>query len=99
MARWARLRLAWWEKRAARWDAACTLWEAARAHEVFDPRPWEELAKYHEHRARDLAAARAIVEDALGLARAAGAAARVLEAFAYRLDRLNRRLGREPGRC
>jgi len=99
MARWARWRLAWWEKRAARWDAACTLWEAARAHEVFDPRPWEELAKYHEHRARDLAAARAIVEDALGLARAAGAAARVLEAFAYRLDRLNRRLGREPGRC
>lgn len=98
-ARWARLRLAWWEKRAARWDAACTLWDAARAHEVFDPRPWEELAKYHEHRARDLAAARAIVEDALGLARAAGAAARVLEAFAYRLDRLDRRLGHRPGCC
>jgi uncharacterized protein YprB with RNaseH-like and TPR domain len=96
MARWARLRLAWWEKRAARWDAACTLWQAARSHEVFDPRPWEELAKYHEHRARDLAAARAIVEDALGLARAAGAAARVLDAFAYRLHRLNRRLERQP---
>lgn len=94
VARWARLRLAWLEKRAARWEAACTLWEAARAHEVFDPRPWEELAKYHEHRARDLAAARAIVEDALGLARAAGAAARVLDAFGYRLDRLNRRLER-----
>jgi uncharacterized protein YprB with RNaseH-like and TPR domain len=99
VARWARLRLAWWEKRAARWDAACTLWEAARAHEVFDPRPWEELAKYHEHRARDLAAARTIVEDALGLARAAGAAVRVLDAFAYRLDRLNRRLDRQPTRC
>ena len=40
-------------------------------HEVFDPRPWEELAKFHEHRARDFAAARAVVEDALGLARAA----------------------------
>jgi uncharacterized protein len=99
IARWARLRLAWWEKRAARWDAACTLWEAARAHEVFDPRPWEELAKYHEHRARDLSAARAIVEDALGLARAAGAAARVLDALSYRLDRLNRRLERQPARC
>jgi hypothetical protein len=93
VARWARLRLAWWEKRAARWESACTLWEAARAHEVFDPRPWEELAKYHEHRARDLAAARAIVEDALTLARAAGAASRVLDAFAYRLDRLNRKSG------
>ena len=50
VARWARLRLAWWEKRAARWDAACALWDAARAHDVFDPRPWEELAKFHEHR-------------------------------------------------
>jgi len=99
IARWARLRLACWEKRAARWDAACTLWDAARTHDVFDPRPWEELAKYHEHRARDLAAARAIVEDALGLARAAGAASRVLQAFSYRLDRLNRRLERQPGRC
>lgn len=98
VARWARLRLAWWEKRAARWDAACTLWEAARAHEVFDPRPWEELAKYHEHRARDLSAARAIVEDALGLARAAGAASRVLDTFVYRLERINRRLERQSGR-
>ena len=99
VARWTRMRLAWWEKRAARWESACTLWDAARAHEVFDPRPWEELAKYHEHRARDLAAARTIVEDALGLARAAGAAARVLDAFAYRLDRLNRRLERQPERA
>jgi uncharacterized protein YprB with RNaseH-like and TPR domain len=97
VARWARLRLAWWEKRAARWEAARTLWEAARGHRVFDPRPWEELAKYHEHRARDLATAREVVTDALGLARAAGAAARVLDAFAYRLDRLNRRLERHPG--
>jgi uncharacterized protein YprB with RNaseH-like and TPR domain len=98
VARWARLRLAWWEKRAARWTAACELWDAARRHDGFDPRPWEELAKFHEHRARDLAAARAIVEDAIGLARAAGAAARVLEAFAYRLDRLNRRLARVSAR-
>jgi hypothetical protein len=97
VARWARLRLAWWEKRAARWEAARTLWEAARGHQVFDPRPWEELAKYHEHRARDLATAREVVTDALGLARAAGAGARVLDAFVYRLDRLNRRLERHPG--
>ncbi len=92
VAQWARLRLAWWEKRAARWATACELWEAARRHEAFDPRPWEELAKFHEHRARDLAAARAVVEDALGLARTAGAAARVLDAFKYRLARLDRRL-------
>jgi hypothetical protein len=92
VARWARLRLAWWEKRAARWEAACALWEAARGHERFDPRPWEELAKFHEHRARDLATARAVVQDALGVARAAGAAARIRDAFTYRLARLDRRL-------
>lgn len=94
VARWARLRLAWWEKRAARWEAACALWEAARRHDVFDPRPWEELAKFHEHRARDLATAHAVVEDALGLARRAGATPRVLEALTYRLARLERRLTR-----
>jgi tetratricopeptide (TPR) repeat protein len=88
-----RLRLAWWEKRAARWEAACALWETARDHADFDPRPWEELAKFHEHRARDLAAARAVVTDALDLARAAGAGPGVLETFTYRLSRLERRLG------
>jgi uncharacterized protein len=92
VARWTRLRLALWEKRAARWDAACTLWEASRRHPAFDPRPWEELAKYHEHRARDLVTARMVVADALGLARSAGAGPRVLEAFRYRLARLERRL-------
>src|SRR5919108_6515296 len=48
-----RLRLAWWEKRAARWEAACALWETAARRGAFDPRPWEELAKFHEHRRRD----------------------------------------------
>jgi hypothetical protein len=93
MAHWVRLRLAWWEKRAARWATACALWDAARQRRLFDPRPWEELAKFHEHRARDLATARAVVTDALDLARAAGAAERVLETFAYRLARIERRLG------
>ncbi len=87
-----RLRLARWEKRAARWEAARELWEAASRHDVFDPLPWEELAKLHEHRRRDLARARAIVEEALALAGAAGAAARTLDALAYRLGRLERRL-------
>ncbi|MBI2161130.1 MAG: ribonuclease H-like domain-containing protein [Candidatus Rokubacteria bacterium] len=91
-----RLRLARWEKRAARWDAACALWEAASRHEAFDPLPWEELAKFHEHRRRDLAAARAIVEEALDLAAAAGAPERTRDAFAYRLGRLERRLA-PPG--
>lgn len=87
-----RLRLARWEKRRARWVAARTLWEAATSTPAFDPRPWEELAKFHEHRARDLSTARAVVIRALDLAAAAGAAARVVEAFAHRLARLERRL-------
>ena len=87
-----RLRLAWWEKRAARWDAACDLWQAASRHDVFDPLPWEELAKFHEHRRRDLVAARAIVEEAMDLAGSEGAPERVLGALAHRLSRLTRRL-------
>jgi uncharacterized protein len=92
MAHQVRLRLASWEKRWARWDAACTLWEEATAATSFDPRPWEELAKYHEHRARNAATARALVARALDLARAAGSAGTVLDAFSYRLTRLDRRL-------
>jgi len=86
------LRLARWEKRRARWAAARALWETAVVAPAFDPRPWEELAKFHEHRARDLAAARHVVMRALGLAAAAGASARIVEAFRYRLARLERRL-------
>jgi uncharacterized protein YprB with RNaseH-like and TPR domain len=87
-----RLRLARWEKRRARWVTARALWETATAAGPFDPRPWEELAKFHEHRARDLGAARAVVVRALALASAAGAAARVMETFGRRLARLERRL-------
>jgi uncharacterized protein YprB with RNaseH-like and TPR domain len=89
-----RLRLARWEKRRARWAAARALWEAAATASAFDPRPWEELAKFHEHRTRDLSTARAVVVRALDLA-AAGTVdrhARVVEAFAHRLARLERRL-------
>ncbi|HEY7519007.1 MAG TPA: ribonuclease H-like domain-containing protein [Methylomirabilota bacterium] len=87
-----RLRLAWWEKRAARWDAACALWETAARHGAFDPRPWEELAKFHEHRQRDFAAAHSVVSTAIDLARASGVAGRVLDAFGHRLGRIERRL-------
>ncbi len=90
-AHWVRLRLAWWEKRRARWDSARALWEAATRGERFDPRPWEELAKFHEHRRRDLTAAYDLVSAALEMARLAPAPARVVEAFVYRQTRLERR--------
>ena len=92
MAHAVQLRIASWEKRWFRWDAACALWEEAASATSFDPRPWEELAKYHEHRARNAVTARALVVRALDLARAAGSAGHVLESFSYRLMRLDRRL-------
>ncbi len=92
------LRLAHGEKRRARWDEARALWEAAaRAPRDFDPRPWEEIAKVHEHRRRDLTAARVVVEQALDLARRHRASERVLAAFEHRLTRLARRLERSVG--
>ena len=87
-----RLRLAKWEKRRARWAVARALWEAATSATSFDPRPWEELAKFHEHRARDFAAARYVVTRAIELAADAAAPERVVEALRYRLGRLERRL-------
>ena len=92
------LRLAQGEKRRARWDEARALWEAAaRGPRDFDPRPWEEIAKVHEHRRRDLPAARRVVEEALELARRHRASERVLSAFEHRLERLARRLERSVG--
>ena len=49
------------------------------------------MAKIDEHRQRDLARARAVVEEALGHARMHGAPVRVLDALAHRLARLHRR--------
>ena len=92
------LRLAQGEKRRERWEEARALWEAAtRGPRDFDPRPWEEIAKVHEHRRRDLAAARLVVEEALDLARRHRASERVLAAFERRLERLARRLERAVG--
>lgn len=86
-----RLRLARWEKRRARWEAACALWEAS-TRGSFDPHPWEELAKYYEHRRRDFARAYTLVVEALEVAGGAGAPPRVLAALAHRRRRLERRL-------
>jgi hypothetical protein len=91
-----RWRLAWWEKRRARWEHACALWELAARGDAFDHRPWEELAKFHEHRRRDAGTARLIVTRALERAAAAAAPAAIMAAFRYRLARLETRLARFP---
>jgi len=89
-----RLRVARWEKRRARWEAACALWEDATRAPAFNPQPWEELAKFYEHRAADLGAARVVVTTALERARRERASERVLGDLSHRLARLERRLGR-----
>jgi uncharacterized protein len=88
-------RLAWREKRRARWNEARALWdELARGQRVFDPRPWEEMAKIDEHRLRDWRAAQAVVQEALARARADGAGEAVRAGLGHRLQRLERRLAR-----
>jgi TPP-dependent pyruvate/acetoin dehydrogenase alpha subunit len=54
------------------------------------------MAKIHEHRLRDFAAAHAVVMEALDRAHAHRAPAPVVEALSYRLARLSRRIGRPP---
>ena len=89
-------RLAWGEKRRARWAEARALWdELAREQRSFDPRPWEEMAKIDEHRLRDWTRARSVVQEALARAEAGRAATEAREALGYRLERLERRLGRK----
>jgi uncharacterized protein len=91
------LRLAAVEKRRARWDEARAFWEAAiSGARSFDPRPWEEIAKVHEHRRRDLPAARALVEAALTRGRQHRVPEHILASFTHRLDRLTRRLTPTP---
>lgn len=94
-----RLALARALKRARRWDEALPLWreisraEARRKH----PDPWAhiEIAKYHEHTARDYPAAIAAVEAALTLLGLRGIRAG-REGLEYRLARLHRKARVRP---
>jgi hypothetical protein len=93
----ALLRLAARAKRDGDHAAAVELWEQAAA----DGDWWalRELAVHHEHRARDLAAALAVVEQALeGLAdQSSPTFHRVAADFRRRRDRLvSKREGRSP---
>lgn len=91
------LRLGLRAKREARWHEACRFWEAAISGDSgFHLGPWEELAKYYEHRCRDLAAAQRVTSLALAEARAQGAPDAVGASLAHRLSRLRRRTRSSP---
>jgi len=92
-------RLGLYAKREARWHEACSLWEAAISDDAgFHLRPWEELAKYYEHRSRDLAAAHRVTALALAQAQRRGAPEAVQASLAHRLGRLRRRSRLSPFR-
>ncbi len=100
--RTARLALANALKQARRWDEAVPVWrEVIRAEARRKrPDPWAsiELAKYHEHIARDYAAAIAIVEAALSLLALRNLATE-RDNLHYRLARLRRKVaGTEASR-
>jgi uncharacterized protein YprB with RNaseH-like and TPR domain len=97
--RTARLALASALKRARRWDEAVPVWREIIKGEARRkaPDPWAhiELAKYHEHVARDYAAATAIVEAALTLLALRGVATEAA-ALRHRLARLQRKAAGRP---
>src|SRR5205814_724262 len=90
----ARVALAVALKRARRWDEAAGLWRQLIRSEARrkapDPWPYEELAKYQEHVARDYAAAATTIEAALALLDLRGMASG-REALLHRLARLRRK--------
>ncbi|MEM8883209.1 MAG: ribonuclease H-like domain-containing protein [Planctomycetota bacterium] len=96
-------RLALLERRAGRHaESACLLIERTRTHpDAFQP--LEDLAKYYEHRARDLVSAEATVLDARSrlitgkIQLDTTARRRCLEALEHRLARLRRRQHHQPG--
>ncbi len=88
------LRLGRRAKREGRWPEALAFWnEVIASASGFDLRPWEEIAKYHEHWRRDLATAHGVAARALALAEAEGAQEAVQASLAHRLRRLTRRSG------
>ena len=85
-------------KRRAEWRAAERLWDAAlEAGGGFDLRPWEELAKFYEHRQRELAKAREVTLAALARAEPDRVDAELLSRLRHRLQRLDRRISRRGG--
>ncbi|MBI3031145.1 MAG: ribonuclease H-like domain-containing protein [Candidatus Rokubacteria bacterium] len=88
------LRLGRRAKREGRWAEALAFWNDAMASAPgFDPRPWEEVAKYYEHWRRDLAAAHEVAVRAVARAAAEGAQEAVRASLVHRLRRLTRRSG------
>ncbi len=91
-------RLSLIHKRRGRWAEALNLWERMKAENPEDIFPYQELAKYYEHRAGDFDRALRLVEEALEKVCSSdgqywGAADSMAAMLEHRRNRLKRRAG------
>ena len=93
-ARDARQELSMLYRRAARWTEAVALWEEMLHHDPADVFALVELAKWSEHRARDMERAMALTQQALSCAGVNGDIGR--EELLHRLRRLQGRADSAP---
>ena len=88
-------------KRRERWEDMQAAWEQVLQAFPGDPEASHELAKHHEHRTRDLAAAARLCREALtGYATREGTAGlerSEARTFRHRLERIEKKLGRRGG--
>src|SRR5690606_23887242 len=97
----AEVELSRWLKRLDRTPEAVPLWrkmcDRAARRRPLDLYPFEELAKYYEHQARDLVAAEAVVERALRLLDLHGEY-HGRSSLLHRLERIRRKQARARAR-
>lgn len=80
-------------KSEEKWDEAEALWlEMIETGSIFHLLPYVELAKYYEHRTKDLKKARKVAEDALS--RIPSQRVEDIDGLKHRLNRLDRRISR-----
>jgi len=89
----ARKMLSLIHKRDENWDDAVALWESILTDSPDDYFACEELAKWHEHRRKDYSKAADLVIRLLN--KKSATTPEEAAALAYRLNRLNRKLGEE----
>ena len=92
-------------KRLQEWPRMAKTWSLLFEERPRDIEPRLELAKYHEHRARDLSAAERLCVETLELLETRAALGRALDLdtgyvqdFQHRLERIRRKMAR-PGRA
>lgn len=91
----AKKKLSYYFKRKKEWQKAVSLWEElSSSDQLFS---YRELAMYYEHRKKQYEEAKRIAEQGLALSMEVMSAS-FREDFAYRLERLNRKIEKQRGK-